>query len=77
MKKIEWVDTPDKDGYWWFKGVRHSRTKRYIAQVSAPVKVEDKRGFPDRLVFYPGSGTEYGVKNHEGKWVYLGDMFNE
>lgn len=74
---MTWTEKPDKDGYWWFKGYRKSRSKGYMVLIDGPVQVKIDRKYPEPTIFYPGSGAVYVISQHEGFWCFLEDMFKD
>jgi hypothetical protein len=72
-----WLKQPDKPGFWLFKGLRSSRSKKALVKIAAPVHVKDEKGYPERMVYYSGSGMPYGVSQHQGEWFWLGELLND
>lgn len=70
-------NTPNRPGYWIFKGLRSGVSKRFQTPVYTIVLVVDDPAFPEWKVAYLGTSHIFFISYHIGIWTYIGDLLGE
>lgn len=72
-----WMDRPDKEGLWLFKGFRISNSKKFQTPLSTVVLISDSKEYKERVIYSIGHGAVYRLNQYQGVWKYVGDLLDE